>query len=144
MEDFEWTLHREVKGEGGTALAKRMGVNETRLLDCVNPNRENHRTSLELYGQILTHLSEDARRRVLRAQLAEYGYDLVVRPESTQANPLQALLNLVAESADVTRSMHDALSDGRITSSEKFTIRREIGEVRHALDVLEQSVGKVA
>ncbi len=144
MEDFEWTLHREVKGEGGTALAKRMGVNETRLLDCANPNRENHRMSLELFGQVLTHLPDDSRRRVLRALLAQFNYDLVVRPEAAQANPLQALLDLVAESADVTRSMHDALADGRITSSEKFTIRREIGEVRHALDVLEQSVGKVA
>ncbi|TWC11417.1 hypothetical protein FBY06_1446 [Pseudomonas sp. SJZ085] len=52
MEEFERTLHREVKAGGGTALAKRMGVNETRLLDCANPNREAHRMNLEMFGQI--------------------------------------------------------------------------------------------
>ncbi|MFI8479660.1 phage regulatory CII family protein [Pseudomonas sp. NPDC078700] len=137
MEQFERTLHQEVKADGGTSLAKRMGVNETRLLDCANPNRENHRMSIELFGQVLAHLPEDARRRVLGALLEEFGYGLVSRAVAPECSPLQALVDLVAESADVTRAVHDALEDGRITSTEHFKIRREIGDVRNSLDSLE-------
>lgn len=140
MEEFERTLHQEVKAGGGTALAKRMGVNETRLLDCANPNRESHRMNLEMFGQVLTHLPEDSRRRVLSALLSEFGYGLTARAVAAPETPMKALMDLVTESADVTRAVHDAVADGRITSQEKFAIRREISEVRHSLDALEDSV----
>ncbi len=140
MENFERAIHDEVIAHGGTELAKSMGVNRTRLLDCANPNREEHRMNLQMFSQVLVHLPEESRRRVLSALLEEFGYGLVSRGVSVAETPMRALMELVTESADVTRAVHDAVADGRITSQEKFAIRREISEVRHSLDVLEDSV----
>lgn len=140
MEDFEWTLHRAVKAENGSALAKRMGVNESRLLDCANPNRENHRMSLELFGQVLTHLPEEARRLVLGALLNEFGYALVEK-EAVKAKDLTtALLQMSAEVADVTRSVTDALEDGHVSQHEKQLIKRELLGARDSLATLEAAI----
>jgi hypothetical protein len=140
MEDFEWTLHRAVKAENGSALAKRMGVNESRLLDCANPNRENHRMSLELFGQVLTHLPEEGRRLVLGALLNEFGYALVEK-EAVKAKDLtSALLQMSAEVADVTRSVTDALGDGHVSQHEKQLIKRELIGARDSLATLEAAI----
>ncbi|WP_370601158.1 phage regulatory CII family protein [Pseudomonas nitroreducens] len=143
MENFEKAIHDEVIAHGGTDLAKSMGVNRTRLLDCANPNREEHRMNLQMFGLVLAHVPEEGRRRILRALLGEYGYDLVARAVPVAEAPLQALVGLLAEVGDVTRELHDALEDGRITQFEKATLNRSISEVRSAVEVLEQSV-KVA
>jgi len=140
MEDFEWTLHRAVKAENGTALAKRMGVNESRLLDCANPNRENHRMSLELFGQVLTHLPEEARRLVLGALLNEFGYALVEKQAVLAKDLTTALLHMSAEVADVTRSVTDALEDGHVSQHEKQLIKRELVGARDSLATLEAAI----
>lgn len=140
MEDFEWTLHRAVKAENGSALAKRMGVNESRLLDCANPNRENHRMSLELFGQVLTHLPEEARRLVLGALLNEFGYALVEKQAVLAKDLTTALLHMSAEVADVTRSVTDALEDGHVSQHEKQLIKRELVGARDSLATLEAAI----
>lgn len=143
MENFERAIHDEVIAHGGTELAKSMGVNRTRLLDCANPNREEHRMNLQMFGQVLAHVPEDGRRRILRSLLVEFGYDLVARAEPRQEVPMKALVNMLAEVGDVTRELHDALADGRISQHEKAQLSRSIGEIRSAVEVLEHSV-KVA
>jgi len=140
MEDFEWTLHRAVKAENGSALAKRMGVNESRLLDCANPNRENHRMSLELFGQVLTHLPEEGRRLVLGALLNEFGYALVEKQAVLAKDLTTALLHMSAEVADVTRSVTDALEDGHVSQHEKQLIKRELVGARDSLATLEAAI----
>lgn len=140
MEDFEWTLHRAVKAENGSALAKRMGVNESRLLDCANPNRENHRMSLELFGQVLTHLPEEGRRLVLGALLNEFGYALVDKQAVLAKDLTTALLHMSAEVADVTRSVTDALEDGHVSQHEKQLIKRELVGARDSLATLEAAI----
>jgi len=140
MEDFEWTLHRAVKAENGSALAKRMGVNESRLLDCANPNRENHRMSLELFGQVLTHLPEESRRLVLGSLLNEFGYALVDKPAVQAKDLTAALLHMSAEVADVTRSVTDALEDGHVSQHEKQLIKRELVGARESLATLEAAI----
>lgn len=140
MEDFEWTLHRAVKAENGSALAKRMGVNESRLLDCANPNRENHRMSLELFGQVLTHLPEESRRLVLGSLLNEFGYALVDKPAVQAKDLTAALLHMSAEVADVTRSVTDALEDGHVSQHEKQLIKRELIGARDSLATLEAAI----
>ncbi|MBU1282737.1 MAG: phage regulatory CII family protein [Gammaproteobacteria bacterium] len=140
MEDFEWTLHRAVKAENGSALAKRMGVNESRLLDCANPNRENHRMSLELFGQVLTHLPEEGRRLVLGALLNEFGYALVEKQPAAPKELTAALLRLHADLADVTRLAFDAQADGHVCSSEKAALLKEADEVVQSMEVFKQSV----
>lgn len=140
MEVFERTLHQEVKAGGGTALAKRMGVNETRLLDCANPNRESHRMNLEMFGQVLTHLSEEGRRAVLQSLVNEFGYDLVAKDRPTPTDLNSALMRLHVDLADVTRLVHDAQVDGRVCSVDKFALLKEADEVAASLDALKQSV----
>lgn len=140
MEHFERTLHREVKADGGTALAKRMGVNETRLLDCANPNREAHRMNLEMFGQVLTHLSEDGRHRVLAALADEFGLDVVCRARPTAKPLLSALANLAAESGDVSRLIFDAVADNHISQHEKAQGDKAIQEAIDALLVLRESL----
>ncbi|MFE1815596.1 phage regulatory CII family protein [Metapseudomonas otitidis] len=143
MEYFEKTLHDEVIAEGGTDLAKRMGVNRTRLLDCANPNREEHRMNMQMFGQILAHLSAEARKRVLSALVGEYGYDVVCREAPPAQNLQAAVLHMHAEIADVTKAVTDALADGHVSQIEKQQIKRHIGEASAALEVLRESV-KVA
>ncbi|MCV4285067.1 phage regulatory CII family protein [Pseudomonas capsici] len=140
MEVFERTLHREVKAGGGTALAKRMGVNETRLLDCANPNRESHRMNLEMFGQVLTHLGEEGRRAVLQSLVNEFGYGLVAKdqPEPTDLNA--ALMRLHVDLADVTRLAHDVQADGRVCSIDKSALLKEADEVIVSLEGFKQSV----
>ena len=140
MEHFERTLHREVKADGGTALAKRMGVNETRLLDCANPNREAHRMNLEMFGQVLTHLSGESRAIVLSALLEEFGYSLVAK-DVKEVKALPAALALVGkEFADLTVAVHNALGDGHVSQIEKGAICKEIAHVRREIDAIEASV----
>lgn len=143
MEQFERALHREVKAEGGTALAKRMGVNETRLLDCANPNRENHRMSLEMFGQVLTHLPEPGRLSVLSALADEFECDVVPRARPQPKALLLALAQLAAESGDVKRLIVDFMEDGHVSQHEKAQGDKAIQEAIDALLVLRESL-KVA
>lgn len=140
MEEFERTLHREVKAGGGTALAKRMGVNETRLLDCANPNREAHRMNLEMFGQVLAHLSDDGRKNVLSALAAEFGYDVVSKVMPAPQALTYSLINVGKEVADLTIAVHEALGDNHVNQFEKAQIRVEIDHVRKSLDVMDSSV----
>jgi hypothetical protein len=140
MENFERTLHREVKAGGGTALAKRIGVNETRLLDCANPNREAHRMNLEMFGQVLTHLSDAGRRSVLAALANEFGFDIVPRVTPPPQALTASLINVGKEVADLTIAVHQALGDNHVSTFEKSQIRVEIDHVRKSLDVMDASV----
>ena len=140
MEHFERTLHREVKADGGTALAKRMGVNETRLLDCANPNREAHRMNLEMFGQVLTHLSEDGRYRVLAALADEFECDVVPRKRPAAKPLLSALASFAAESGDVNRLIFDAAADGHLSQHEKAQGDKAIQEAIDSLLVARESL----
>lgn len=140
MEHFERTLHREVKADGGTALAKRMGVNETRLLDCANPNREAHRMNLEMFGQVLTHLSEEGRYRVLAALADEFECDVVSRKRPEAKPLLSALASFAAESGDVNRLIFDAAADGHLSQHEKAQGDKAIQEAIDSLLVARESL----
>lgn len=140
MEEFERALHRAVKAEGGTALAKRMGVNETRLLDCANPNRDSHRMSVEMFGQILTHLPEEARELVLNALAGEFGLAAVKKEQPKPVGLTASLLTVAKEVSDLTIAVHTALQDGHVSQIEKAVIRKELAHVRSSLDEMEASV----
>lgn len=140
MEEFERALHRAVKAEGGTALAKRMGVNETRLLDCANPNRDSHRMSVEMFGQILTHLPEEARELVLNALAGEFGLAVVKKEQPKPVGLTASLLTVAKEVSDLTIAVHTALQDGHVSQIEKAVIRKELAHVRSSLDEMEASV----
>ncbi|SEJ57424.1 hypothetical protein SAMN05216201_11149 [Pseudomonas linyingensis] len=140
MEVFEKALHDEVIAKGGTELAKSMGVNRTRLLDCANPNREDHRMNLQMFGQILAHLDYAAKRRVLCALVGEFGFDLVDKDAAKAMTLTAALVGVGKEVAELTLAIHEAMADNHVNQTEKSIIGRAVSEVRGSLDVVEQSV----
>jgi hypothetical protein len=62
----------------------------------------------------------------------------LVKPDGKSL--VQALVHMAAETGDVSRAVHDAMADGRVTQIEKAGIQKEIGHVRQSLLVLEESV----
>jgi hypothetical protein len=99
--------------------------------------------NLEMFGQVLTHLSEESRAIVLAALLDEFGYSLIAK-EVRDVKTLPAALAVVGkEFADLTLAVHNALEDGRVTQIERAAICKEITHVRREIDAIEASV-KVA
>lgn len=140
MDDFLKAIHDAVIDAGAKDLARKMGCSHVALLQRANPNNPDHRMNVEQLFQVLVHSGD---MRPLQALAAEFGFDLTPKQQQPRKHLVTALLDASAEFADVTRATHDALVDGRVSAFEKDRIRKEIGEVRNTLDVLEQSV-KVA
>lgn len=140
MEEFERTLHREVKAGGGTALAKRMGVNETTLLDCANPNRASHKMNIQMFGMVLTHLAADGRMSVLGALADQFECDVIPRKRPEPRPLLVALASVSAECGDAARFIVDALADNHISQHEKAQGDRTIQEAIDALLSLRESL----
>ncbi|WP_306287116.1 phage regulatory CII family protein [Pseudomonas sp. MD195_PC81_125] len=137
MEQVHRAIHEAVLDAGPKQLAHLMGMSHTALLNRSNPNDDSHRLNLEQFLQILVHSNNPEPLQQLANAL---GYELVprVRPEGVSLT--QALVHLAAESGDVSRAVHDALADGRVSQIEKAGIQKEIGHVRQCLLVLEESV----
>ena len=140
MDDFLKAIHDAVIDAGAKDLARKMGCSHVALLQRANPNTPDHRMNVEQLFQVLLHSGD---MRPLVALAAEFGFELEAKEQAARKSPVSALMDAAAEFADVTRATHDALEDGHVSSFEKERIRKEIAEVRQAMDVLEQSV-KVA
>lgn len=140
MDEFLKAIHDAVIDAGAKDLARKMGCSHVALLQRANPNNPDHRLNVEQLFQVLLHSGD---MRPLKALADEFGFDLVAKDQTPGKSLVNALMDASAEFADVTRATHDALLDGRVSSFEKERIRKEIGEVRQSLDVLEESV-KVA
>lgn len=140
MEEFLRAIQDEVLDAGAKRLYEDFGFKtHGGCLQYVNPCDE-HDLKVKNFVLILKHIEEEGRRRILRSLLNKFGYDLVSRAVPRAEQPLQALVGLLAEVGDVTRELHDALEDGRITQFEKGTLHRSISEIRSAVEVLEHSV----
>ncbi|WP_061238207.1 phage regulatory CII family protein [Ectopseudomonas composti] len=137
MDDFLRACHDAVKDADAKRLAADMGLPHVSLLQRANPDNDAHKLTINHLFQILTHSGD---MRPLQALAAEFGYELVAKEAVAAQNLPQAVLHMHAEVADVTKSVTDALEDGRVSSTEKALIKREIAGARKALDVLEQSV----
>ncbi|AKV07896.1 Rha family transcriptional regulator [Pseudomonas fluorescens NCIMB 11764] len=137
MEQVHRAIHEAVLDAGPKQLAHLMGMSHTALLNRSNPNDDSHRLNLEQFLQILVHSKNPEPLQLLASAL---GYELVplVKPEGKSL--VQALVHMAAESGDVSRAVHDAMADGRVTQIEKAGIQKEIGHVRQSLLVLEESV----
>jgi hypothetical protein len=140
MEEVHRAIHETVLEAGPKTLAHLMGMSHTALLNRSNPSDDTHRLNVEHFLQVLVHSND---MRALKAIADEFGYDLVPKEQVRPQNLTTALLHMSAEVADVTRAVADALEDGRVSQTEKQTIKRELQGARESLDVLEASV-KVA
>lgn len=137
MEQVHRAIHEAVLEAGPKQLAHLMGMSHTALLNRSNPNDDSHRLNLEQFLQILVHSKNVEPLEHLASTL---GYALVPQARPASKNLIEALVHLAAEYGDVSRLVHDALADGRISPFEKANIQKEIGHVRQSLLVLEESV----
>jgi hypothetical protein len=140
VDEFLKAIHDAVLDAGAKDLARKMGCSHVALLQRANPNTLDHRLNVEQLFQILVHSGD---MRPLKVLAGEFGFDLAARADAPRKALVGALMDMAAEAGDVTRAVHDAVEDGRVSSFEKSAIRKEIAEVRKAMDVLEESV-KVA
>lgn len=137
MEQVYRAIHEAVLEVGPKQLAHLMGMSHTALLNRSNPNDDSHRLNLEQFIQILVHSKNPEPLELLAGAL---GYVLVPQVKPKGKSLVEALADLAAESGDVSRAVHDAMSDERVTQIEKAHIQKEIGHVRQSLLVLEESV----
>jgi hypothetical protein len=137
MEQVHRAIHEAVLEAGPKQLAHLMGMSHTALLNRSNPNDDSHRLNLEQFLQILVHSKNPEPLQLLANAL---GYALVPQVKPDGVSLVQALVHLAAESGDVSRAVHDAMADGRVTQIEKAGIQREVSHVRQSLLVLEESV----
>lgn len=137
MEEIHRAIHDTVLAAGPKALANKMGMAHTTLLNRANPNDDTHRLNVEQLLQIMLHSGDAA---VLRAMADAFGFELVAKKAVQPTGLTAALLSMAAEVADVTRAVADAVGDGHVSQTEKQLIKRELMGARESLDVLEASI----
>lgn len=140
MDDFLRATHNTVKDNDAKALSAKMGVPHVSLLQRSNPDDDAHHLTIEhLYG-ILLHTGD---MRPLAALAADFGFQLVAKDRPPATDLATALLRWNAEGADVTRAVHDALADGRVSQLRRQQIEKEMAEARHAMDAIDAALRAV-
>jgi hypothetical protein len=140
MEEVHKAIHEALLDAGPKQIAHQMGTGHTALLNRANPNDDTHRLNVDQFLQILVHTND---MRPLAALADAFGFELVAKEKSAPKALVTALVDLAAEFGDVTRSVHDAMVDGHLTSFERAAIRKQITELVDAARVIDESV-KVA
>jgi hypothetical protein len=140
MDEFLRACQSSVLDNEAKVLAGQMGVPHVSLLQRANPDNDAHHLTIEHLFGILLHTGD---MRPLMALASEFGFELTAKVAPEPKALTSSLINLGKEVADLTIAVHEALDDNHVSPLEKAAIRRELGHVRHSLDVMEQSV-KVA
>ena len=140
MEDFLRACHTTVKESGAEELAGKMCMAHVSLLQRSNPDNAGHHLTIEHLFGILLHTGD---MRPLMTLADQFGFELVAKVAPEPKALTASLINVGKEVADLTIAVHEALDDNHVSPLEKAAIRKELGDVRHSLDVMEQSV-KVA
>lgn len=114
---------------GATALAPRMGLRPSTLLNMADPNKDSHGWSLRRFRQLIGF----GGIRPLEALCQEHGGLFVPVGRFNDAphgRLLKQLHALAREFGDVPRAIEQALkSDGRISDNELRRIERELAEL---------------
>lgn len=114
VEDTAYETVRSYPG-GSASLAPRMGMSQALLNSKVNPNtRTHHLTLMEAFK--LVDLTDD--ERILHAWAAERGRAVVPTESDASLDILSAALNAEAAKGNLSRLLHDALADGKVTANE--------------------------
>ena len=140
MEDFLRACHTTVKESGAEELAGKMCMAHVSLLQRSNPDNAAHHLTIEHLFGILLHTGD---MRPLMTLADQFGFELVAKIAPEPKALTVSLISVGKEVADLTIAVHEALDDNHVSPLEKAAIRKELGHVRHSLDVMEQSV-KVA
>lgn len=139
MNQIELAVHQTAhEAQGGLmGMARDIGIGEQVLRNKVNPYQDTHK--LGLY-EAVAMMRRDGDLRILDAMEAEFGRVFVRKVDGSPRSLVLEMLAADAEHSDVTRKVVDAMADGRLTVFEAADIRKEIGEARAELDLLEQAI----
>ena len=140
MDEFLRACQSAVLDNEAKVLAGQMGVPHVSLLQRANPDNDAHHLTIEHLFGILLHTGD---MRPLMSLADWFGFELVAKVAPEPKALTASLINVGKEVADLTIAVHGALDDNHVSPLEKAAIRKELGHVRHSLDVMEQSV-KVA
>lgn len=140
MDEFLRACQSAVLDNEAKVLAGQMGVPHVSLLQRANPDNDAHHLTIEHLFGILLHTGD---MRPLMTLADQFGFELVAKVAPEPKALTASLISVGKEVADLTIAVHEALDDNHVSPLEKATIRKELGHVRHSLDVMEQSV-KVA
>lgn len=140
MDEFLRACQSAVLDNEAKVLAGQMGVPHVSLLQRANPDNDAHHLTIEHLFGILLHTGD---MRPLMTLADKFGFELVAKVAPEPKALTASLINVGKEVADLTIAVHEALDDNHVSPLEKAAIRKELGDVRHSLDVMEQSV-KVA
>lgn len=111
---------------GSVALAPRLGMSSAILRGKVNPNDAGHHLTL-LESVVMQQLTGD--HRVLRAMADELGYVMIPVPSLTEEDISHALSTMCAEFGDYLRKVDESMRDGKITTTERRALEKELSEM---------------
>lgn len=137
MDEFMRACQSAVLDNEAKVLAGQMGVPHVSLLQRANPDNDAHHLTIEHLFGILLHTGD---MRPLMSLADRFGFELVAKVAPEPRALTASLINVGKEVADLTIAVHEALDDNHVSPLEKAAIRKELGHVRHSLDVMEQSV----
>ena len=129
---------------GVDLLADQLGMNPAVLGNQLNPNNSAHKLGFEVALRIVSITRNAELRDAIRDAMGAAG-TLAWPDEAEQGGSLlEATLVADAENSDVTRTVVDAMRDGRIDSGEARRIAFEAAEAKDALDrVVARAFGAV-
>lgn len=101
---------------GSESLGPRVGISPAVLRNKVNPNTTSHRLALEEADEIMGVTGD---YRILHALAQKHGFALTKLDDTAAAPSITSgVLALNAAIGDLSRSIADAIADGRITPNE--------------------------
>ena len=138
MDNILYAIYQTVPYGYAAKIADQIGMGQKILANKVNPNNEHHHLQvLELVR--LMKVTGDY--QALRAIADTFGFRLERKEEKpVKRNIIAVLLDAEAEHGDVSRTMAEALEDGRLTDREKIQALKQIDEAIEALMDLKQAV----
>jgi hypothetical protein len=134
---------RAIQSAGGLELCEQeTGISDTQLSRCSNVNLRDSITIRDavtvdnLAGQPL----------ILKAMARQLGHLVIPLPQtSTDPDTLAAtVLQLAAEFGDVSRSVHDAIRDGKVTAEEAAHALAELDQLDEVSARLRLALGRVS
>ena len=143
MDELLVAIHQAAKGARGgiSGLARRMGKTPQVLINKLQPWDDTHMPHI---GELVAIIEDTGDLAPLEALASLFGARIVTTTHETARSTASAVIHAVAEHGDVVRAVEEALEDGEITEVERHRMLKEIGESRHALAVLENTIRKEA
>lgn len=140
MTDIEGVAYATVHDYpgGAIALGAQTGINGQVLINKTNPNDTRHHLMLKEAVRIQV-VSGD--HRILHAMADELGYVCIIKPDAPVCGDVpHALMSMCAEFGDYLRTVDEAMRDGRVTTNERRTLKRELCDLIAAATRLQSIV----